>query len=252
MARFEPPTARVPRQAAGRPVSCAWASAMNAAAPSWRVATTLIPTASRPSSRPRKLSPGTVNAHRTPARRIASANIRPTVIGSGGAAGSALGGLGRLGRVGVFGLGWRVPCATASGLRASAVLVGLRGVDRRDVSGSAVVLGHRLGRRPRPLDGELVLGGCDRHRRAGGSASAAAAGSGWLELPVASSASALSRSVISHRARDRRQHEAEDQEHDHEAGRATARNASRPSIGSPTGSSGTGARRPRRARAAAR
>ena len=88
IARLVAPTARVPMQTAGRPVSCAWASAMNAAAPSWRVATMLIPTASRPSSRPRKLSPGTVKAQRTPARRIASANIRPTDIGCGGAAGS--------------------------------------------------------------------------------------------------------------------------------------------------------------------
>ena len=66
IARFEPPTARVPRHAAGRPVSWACASAMNDAAPSCRVATTLMPTASRPSRRPRKLSPGTVNAQRTP------------------------------------------------------------------------------------------------------------------------------------------------------------------------------------------
>ena len=62
MARLLAPTARVARHAAGRPVSWPWASAMNAAAPSWRVATTLIPAASRPSSNPRKLSPGTVKA----------------------------------------------------------------------------------------------------------------------------------------------------------------------------------------------
>ena len=34
MARFAAPTARVPRQAAGRPVSWPYASAANAAAPS--------------------------------------------------------------------------------------------------------------------------------------------------------------------------------------------------------------------------
>ena len=34
MARFDPPTARVPRQTAGRPVNCPCASAMNEAAPS--------------------------------------------------------------------------------------------------------------------------------------------------------------------------------------------------------------------------
>ena len=47
MARFAPPTARVPRQTAGRPVSWPWASAMNAAPPSWRVATTRMPAARR-------------------------------------------------------------------------------------------------------------------------------------------------------------------------------------------------------------
>ena len=45
MARLAAPTARVPRHTAGRPVSCPWASAMNAAAPSWRVATTRMPAA---------------------------------------------------------------------------------------------------------------------------------------------------------------------------------------------------------------
>ena len=48
--------------AAGRPVSWAWASAMNAAPPSWRVATTRIPASPSASRRPRKDSPGTVNA----------------------------------------------------------------------------------------------------------------------------------------------------------------------------------------------
>ena len=92
IARLAAPTARVPTAAAGRPVSWPWASAMNAAAPSWRVATTRMPAASRPSSRPRKLSPGTVNAYRTPTARRASATNRPTVragAGSGSGAGSA-------------------------------------------------------------------------------------------------------------------------------------------------------------------
>ena len=62
IARFEAPTARVPRQAAGRPVSWPWASAMNAAAPSWRVATTRMPASPRASRRPRNDSPGTVKA----------------------------------------------------------------------------------------------------------------------------------------------------------------------------------------------
>ena len=84
IARFAPPTARVPMQTAGRPVSWACASAMNEAAPSCLVATMLMPAASRPSSSPRKLSPGTVNAQRTPARRTASANIRPTETGCAG------------------------------------------------------------------------------------------------------------------------------------------------------------------------
>ena len=56
------PTARVPRQTAGRPVSWPYASAMNAAPPSWRVAMTRMPAPSRASRTPRNDSPGTVNA----------------------------------------------------------------------------------------------------------------------------------------------------------------------------------------------
>ena len=62
MPRFVPPTARVARQTAGRPVSCPCASAMNAAPPSWRVAMTRIPAPSRASRSPRNDSPGTVKA----------------------------------------------------------------------------------------------------------------------------------------------------------------------------------------------
>ena len=54
---------------------------MNAAAPSWRVATTRMPAPSNASSRPRNDSPGTVKAYRTPAARRASATNRPTVRG---------------------------------------------------------------------------------------------------------------------------------------------------------------------------
>ena len=68
-----------PRQAAGRPVSWPCASAMNAAPPSWRVATTRIPASAKASRRPRNDSPGTVKAYRTPAARRASAMNRPTV-----------------------------------------------------------------------------------------------------------------------------------------------------------------------------
>ena len=88
MARLAAPTARVPRHTAGRPVSCPWASAMNAAAPSWRVATTRMPAPSNASSRPRKDSPGTVKAYRTPADRRASATNRPTVRGPASMTGS--------------------------------------------------------------------------------------------------------------------------------------------------------------------
>ena len=88
MARLAAPTARVPRHTAGRPVSCPWASAMNAAAPSWRVATTRMPAPSNASSRPRKDSPGTVKAYRTPADRRASATNRPTVRGPASTTGS--------------------------------------------------------------------------------------------------------------------------------------------------------------------
>src|SRR4029079_15434469 len=61
---------------------------MKAAPPSWRVATTRIPASRSPSRRPRKLSPGTVNAYRTPAGRRASGRHRPTVRGAAGARGS--------------------------------------------------------------------------------------------------------------------------------------------------------------------
>ena len=57
---------------------------MNAAAPSWRVATTRMPAASRPSSRPRKLSPGTVKAKRTPTARRVARDQPATVVGRGG------------------------------------------------------------------------------------------------------------------------------------------------------------------------
>ncbi len=79
IAMFAAPTVRVPRTAAGWPVSWPTASAMNAAPPSWRVATTRTPTAGSASSSSRKLSPGTVKAQRTPAAAITSAMNRPTV-----------------------------------------------------------------------------------------------------------------------------------------------------------------------------
>ena len=88
MARLDAPTARVPRHTAGRPVSCPYASAMNAAPPSWRVATTRMPASSSASRTPRNDSPGTVNAMRTPAARRASAMNRPTVRGPVGATAS--------------------------------------------------------------------------------------------------------------------------------------------------------------------
>src|SRR5450759_3187514 len=75
------PTARDPRTAVGWPLSAAEAAAMNAALPSWRVATTRIPAPTRPSRRGRKLSPGTVYATRTPAAASASATRRPAVRG---------------------------------------------------------------------------------------------------------------------------------------------------------------------------
>src|SRR5450759_1785018 len=81
MARFAAPTARDPRTAVGWPLSAAEAAAMNAALPSWRVATTRIPAPTRPSRRGRKLSPGTVYATRTPAAASASATRRPAVRG---------------------------------------------------------------------------------------------------------------------------------------------------------------------------
>ena len=84
MARLAAPTARVPRQAAGRPVSCPYASAANAAPPSWRVATTRMPAAWSASSTGRKLSPGTVNAIRTPAARRVAAMSSATVDGRAG------------------------------------------------------------------------------------------------------------------------------------------------------------------------
>ena len=67
MVRLAAPGARPARTSVGRPVSCATASAMNAAAPSWRVVTTRILCAASPSSNPRRLSPGTVKAIFTPA-----------------------------------------------------------------------------------------------------------------------------------------------------------------------------------------
>ena len=90
MARLLAPTARVPRQTAGLPVSCPYASAANAAAPSWRVATTRIPAAVSASRMARKLSPATVKAIRTPAARRVAATSSATVAGSApaGAAGS--------------------------------------------------------------------------------------------------------------------------------------------------------------------
>ena len=89
IARLDAPTALVPRQTAGRPVSCPYASAMKAAPPSCRVAITRMPASSRASSTPRNDSPGTVNAIRTPAARRLSAMARPTVRGPAGAAGSS-------------------------------------------------------------------------------------------------------------------------------------------------------------------
>ena len=86
MARLAAPTARVPRQAAGRPVSCPYASAANAAPPSWRVATTRMPAAWSASRTGRKLSPGTVNAIRTPAARRVAAMSSATVDGRAGSA----------------------------------------------------------------------------------------------------------------------------------------------------------------------
>ncbi len=91
MARLAAPTALVPRHRAGRPVSWPTASAMNAAPPSWRVPTTRMPAAGRASSNPRKLSPGTVNAQRTPPAWSCSAMSRPTVMGSAGADGASSG-----------------------------------------------------------------------------------------------------------------------------------------------------------------
>src|SRR5690349_11895908 len=74
------PTVLVPSTAAGSPVNEPTASAMNAAPPSCRVAITLIPAAGNASSNSRKLSPGTMNAQRTPAAASASAMSRPTVL----------------------------------------------------------------------------------------------------------------------------------------------------------------------------
>ena len=91
MARLDAPTARVPRHAAGRPVSWPYASAAKAAAPSWRVATTRIPAAASASRMPRKLSPATVKAIRTPAARRVAATSSATVVGSGWAAATGSG-----------------------------------------------------------------------------------------------------------------------------------------------------------------
>src|SRR5215210_7838448 len=75
------PTPRVAMQTAGRPVSLPIASAMKAAPPSCRVATSEI--CSSPcieSSTPRNDSPGTVKACRTPSRFNCSTSARAPVI----------------------------------------------------------------------------------------------------------------------------------------------------------------------------
>ena len=275
MARFEPPTARVPRHAAGRPVSCAWASAMNAAAPSWRVATTLIPTASRPSSRPRKLSPGTVNAQRTPARRIASANIRPTVIGSGGAAGSAA----ALGASGAFAPASAAPgsvCwlgvarSAASRLAARPHRRPPRGCDRsfgawRSPSAASDRLGAGVADRgsvpARPRSGRPVRAGSGAASGAASTSSTASSSSTGAGLAAtgvsgsgvgrSSSADRLGR-LVGHRVVGPGMDVSTRLRTTITTTKSTSRRATIGACPSdrPSGSSGTGARRPRRARGA--
>ena len=137
----------------GRPVSWPWASAMNAAPPSWRVATTRMPAAWRPSSRPRKLSPGTVKAYRTPAARRASAMNRPTVRGPAGSAARRFAAARRCG----LGSSRRLDAGSTArlGRRSSAAR---RGLGRRR-------LGARSsGSRPRPvgLGGSTSVDGAPR------------------------------------------------------------------------------------------
>ena len=79
MAALAAPTVRVASTIWGLPVRWAAAAAMNAAPPSWRVATTRMPAAGSVSSSGRKLSPGTVNANRAPAPARRSATSWATV-----------------------------------------------------------------------------------------------------------------------------------------------------------------------------
>ncbi len=73
MARLEAPTPRVAIATAGTPVSLASASAMNEAPDSWRVETSVVSGRRSAASRTsKKLSPGTVEKRRVPARAKAS------------------------------------------------------------------------------------------------------------------------------------------------------------------------------------
>ena len=176
---------------AGRPVSCPWASAMNAAAPSWRVATTRMPAPSNASSRPRKDSPGTVKAYRTPAARRASATNRPTVRGPASTTGldgrpGAARQARRLGRAprrsrrprrlgrGVVVLGARSPASPSTGSGASRDS-GRRLRRFRGLAGRVDGVGGGLGQLGRPARSPVGcagaigvdLGGSARQRRGG-------------------------------------------------------------------------------------
>ena len=83
MARLAPPTARVPRHAAGRPVSWACASAMNAAAPSCRVATTLMPAALQPVEQAQEALAGHGERVADAGRAQGVGEMRPTVTAAG-------------------------------------------------------------------------------------------------------------------------------------------------------------------------
>ena len=132
MARLDAPTARVARAAAGRPVSWPYASAMNAAPPSWRVATTRMPAGPRASRRPRKLSPGTVNATRTPGRveRVGDEAARPSaagIAGCGGDGSAAAGAAASSGALGGAGTARQAPCRPAR--PSGDAIVAVAGVD---------------------------------------------------------------------------------------------------------------------------
>ena len=119
-----------PEAAAGRPVSWPWASAMNAAPPSWRVATTRMPAASSASSRPRNDSPGDGErvADAGGAQRVGD-DGRPTR--SGGSARARLGSRpARAGGAGRLGCGRPLGGSASAAARRSVVGLG-RGVGRR-------------------------------------------------------------------------------------------------------------------------